>query len=188
MSINWHQTRVNSWLAIKCARENVWENVGETVGESVSIVNRLVSTVKCQSTVNRLVSTVVSTAHSQELCQRSRATCVNQQSIELCQLSNINQLSTDWCQHSIVKVVSTVTSDLCQSTVNRLVSTVGSLLNVPEKTSEKMSAKISVELTCVNSWRATMGWLRTVGALKVQASIREIVSFIGLFCKRDLSF
>jgi len=31
-----------------------------------------------------------------------------------------------------------------------------------------------------------MGWLRLVGFLKFQALLQNIVSFIGLVCKRDL--
>ena len=31
-----------------------------------------------------------------------------------------------------------------------------------------------------------MGWLRLVGSLKNRALLRNIVSFIGLLCKRDL--
>ena len=33
-----------------------------------------------------------------------------------------------------------------------------------------------------------MGWLRLVGSLKFKVSLQNRVSFIGLFCKRDLSF
>jgi len=33
-----------------------------------------------------------------------------------------------------------------------------------------------------------MGWLRLVGSLKLLVSLENIVSFIRLFCKRDLYF
>jgi len=38
------------------------------------------------------------------------------------------------------------------------------------------------------SLKAPMGWLRSVGSLKYKSLLQNIVSFIGLFCKRDLSF
>ena len=32
----------------------------------------------------------------------------------------------------------------------------------------------------------TMRWLRLVGSSKLEALLQSIVSFVGLFCKRDL--
>jgi len=31
-----------------------------------------------------------------------------------------------------------------------------------------------------------VGWLRSVGSIKFKSLLQNIVSFIGLFCKRDL--
>jgi len=33
-----------------------------------------------------------------------------------------------------------------------------------------------------------MGWLRSVGSINYTSLLQNIVSFIGLFCKRDLKF
>jgi len=95
-------------ISVKLDMRDILSAVCENVGESVSIGNRLVSTVKCQSTVNKLLSTVVSTVNSQELCHASRkcrwrclrrcrrkcvdcrSTCANCQKSINCQETGVN--------------------------------------------------------------------------------------------------
>jgi len=45
------------------------------------------------------------------------------------------------------------------------------------------------KVSCLQSLfvsKVVMGWLRSVGSIKSYVSLQNIVSFIGLFCKRDL--
>ena len=72
-------------------RENVGEDVCEDVDESVSNVNRLVPTVKNQSTVKRLVSTLNSQRGESTLnCQRGESRGVSRVRSDSCQETRVD--------------------------------------------------------------------------------------------------
>jgi len=52
----------------------------------------------------------------------------------------------------------------------------------------QISVKARFVWISVNESSTDLGWLRLVGSLNARCLLQNIVSFIGLFCKRDLEF